>query len=74
LISSFTVIPAQAGIQVWRRFLDSRLRGNDVLEPFSDKLPAFPSDKICHERSLRGKTFSLSATGKNEHRTPGLGH
>jgi hypothetical protein len=37
---SFFVIPAKAGIQVWRGFLDFRLRGNDVSGVFSDRLLA----------------------------------
>jgi hypothetical protein len=32
--SPFSVIPAQAGIQYFRAFLDSRLRGSDGFDDF----------------------------------------
>jgi hypothetical protein len=43
------VIPAKAGIQEIRASLDSRLRGNDVREPFSDRLLKLRPEILIHD-------------------------
>jgi hypothetical protein len=58
---SATVIPAQAGIQVWRGFLDSRLRGNDVLGLFSDKLLPFHHAAL---QTLSSRTARIRSTAR----------